>query len=558
MVPSKDFLPVVTDEEAIEWPGTDKKWTTDRYRTLSIADMWAKKVLPRWVTIKEAGNRHYNKGELGPAYAAYGDAWALTDPHIGLDHLFKKLSQHPEGSAAQRLVAQKDDIAPIIAKFFAGPVSTDGQPNKCSAICLANRAQANLKLGDPVAAAKDAQAAMMMDPSYVKGHYRYKSALEALGEKDKAARVDARIRQFTALSVNDGKEVVDPGFWLGFRLVLCFQKNYSEYKRVYEDPRAKHWRELACVQAERMSPFATMRVHMDVGCLDVRPKVATAEDEQFHFIRIGLSVINNRNRTSDIDHPAVNAPHMPSIDYRFVKMKGPAPHSKDPEALRANVGTPQSYAHTIAPILAGIIKDELPMLTSLSLSDSLSEYSDEVRSYLDRKGLLAPRMGRELDGLDVYYTAGSCIKHKKFGYRGVIMGNVDHTCNMSDEWIAQMGVEQLTRGRYQPWYHVLVDVRDRPGGQRCYVCHDNMELWVVGREEEVFATKDGTCLGPIDHPAVRSGIQNLSIPTIYRPEWDPRRGRYIKFVPPPGFQPERASAAQVAQVAAQVAQVAVS
>ena len=70
--------------------------------------------------------------------------------------------------------------------------------------------------------------AMMMDPSYVKGHYRYKSALEALGEKDKAARVDARIRQFTALSVNDGKEVVDPGFWLGFRLVLCFQKNYSE------------------------------------------------------------------------------------------------------------------------------------------------------------------------------------------------------------------------------------------------------------------------------------------------------------------------------------------
>ena len=72
--------------------------------------------------------------------ATRGHSLTLTS---GLDHLFKKLSQHPEGSAAQRLVAQKDDIAPIIAKFFAGPVSTDGQPNKCSAICLANRAQAN-------------------------------------------------------------------------------------------------------------------------------------------------------------------------------------------------------------------------------------------------------------------------------------------------------------------------------------------------------------------------------------------------------------------------------
>ena len=66
-----------------------------------------------------------------------------------------------------------------------------------------------------------------------------------------------------------------------------------------------------------------------------------------------------------------------------------------------------------------------------------------------------------------------------------------------EQWIVQMGVDNLPRGRYQPWYHVLVDVRDRAPAQMTYVCHENIMLWLDPPDEGVGP------LGPIDHPDVR-------------------------------------------------------
>ena len=45
----------------------------------------------------------------------------------------------------------------------------------------------------------------------------------------------------------------------------------------------------------------------------------------------------------------------------------------------------------------------------------------------------------------------------------------------TDEWIERMGVDQLENGREQPFYHVLVDARDRPGDQITYVAEENLE-----------------------------------------------------------------------------------
>ena len=60
----------------------------------------------------------------------------------------------------------------------------------------------------------------------------------------------------------------------------------------------------------------------------------------------------------------------------------------------------------------------------------------------------------------------------------------------------QMGVDRLPRGRYQPWYRVLVDERDRPGGQMTYVCHDNIEIW-----RDPPPSEDGNPLGgPVRQP----------------------------------------------------------
>jgi len=75
----------------------------------------------------------------------------------------------------------------------------------------------------------------------------------------------------------------------------------------------------------------------------------------------------------------------------------------------------------------------------------------------------------------ILFPLGSCIVHRRFGYRGIVVG-YDHLCNAPEEWCKAMRVDILPRGRQQPFYHVLVDVRDRPGGQTTYVAEENVAL----------------------------------------------------------------------------------
>lgn len=86
--------------------------------------------------------------------------------------------------------------------------------------------------------------------------------------------------------------------------------------------------------------------------------------------------------------------------------------------------------------------------------------SDEVRSLLEK-------------GRGKYI--GQCFFHKKNGYRGVIF-KPDARCRMDESWVQMMGVRCLERGPDQPFYHCLVDVRDRPGAQTTYVAEDNVAL----------------------------------------------------------------------------------
>eukprot|EP00320_Phaeocystis_rex_P006682 CAMPEP_0119063230 /NCGR_PEP_ID=MMETSP1178-20130426/6623_1 /TAXON_ID=33656 /ORGANISM="unid sp, Strain CCMP2000" /LENGTH=251 /DNA_ID=CAMNT_0007044587 /DNA_START=84 /DNA_END=839 /DNA_ORIENTATION=+ len=75
----------------------------------------------------------------------------------------------------------------------------------------------------------------------------------------------------------------------------------------------------------------------------------------------------------------------------------------------------------------------------------------------------------------VEFNLGQCVRHRKYDYRGVIVG-FDLACLQSDEWIRTMGVDQLSRGREQPFYNVLVDERDLPGGVATYVAQENVLL----------------------------------------------------------------------------------
>jgi hemimethylated DNA binding protein len=253
----------------------------------------------------------------------------------------------------------------------------------------------------------------------------------------------------------------------------------------------------------------TMRVHCEIFAT---PASNDADGQPRHHVAFDLHRLASRpgpERTirDAHDRAAFEAPMVPSIDYRYRLLMGAPPQHP----------TECNDSQPIVDLVVDVSR-ELPMVTSLSLGSPLSGYADAVRSVLDAKGLLASRSAQFPDGLDVCYTAGSVLKHRKFGYRGVIVGTADHTCTQPDWWIERMGVDRLPRGRYQPWYSVLVDVRDRAGGQQCYVCHDNIELWVASPEDLLPHGEPSWTVGhPIDHPDVRRAFTG----------YDELRGRYV-------------------------------
>lgn len=52
------------------------------------------------------------------------------------------------------------------------------------------------------------------------------------------------------------------------------------------------------------------------------------------------------------------------------------------------------------------------------------------------------------------FYIGQIVEHKKFSYRGVIVG-IDEEFSSSEEWYQVMAISQPPKDK--PWYHVLVD-----------------------------------------------------------------------------------------------------
>ncbi|KAI4198404.1 MAG: hypothetical protein LQ348_002028 [Seirophora lacunosa] len=56
----------------------------------------------------------------------------------------------------------------------------------------------------------------------------------------------------------------------------------------------------------------------------------------------------------------------------------------------------------------------------------------------------------------VQFEVGQVFRHKRYNYQGVITG-WDVECAAGETWMSQMGVDRLSRGRHQSFYHVLVE-----------------------------------------------------------------------------------------------------
>lgn len=100
----------------------------------------------------------------------------------------------------------------------------------------------------------------------------------------------------------------------------------------------------------------------------------------------------------------------------------------------------------------------------------------EVIMYKDPQGYFAaspePRSPRQPN---VQYRIGQVIRHKIWGYRGVIVG-WDHTCRAPEDWIKQMHPKEKPHWRNMPNYSILVDTRDRLTPQLTYVPEENIEI----------------------------------------------------------------------------------
>ena len=72
--------------------------------------------------------------------------------------------------------------------------------------------------------------------------------------------------------------------------------------------------------------------------------------------------------------------------------------------------------------------------------------------------------------VNVRYRVGQVFQHKRFQYYAVITG-WDIECKASNQWMSQMRVHDLNKGKYQGFYHVLVEDRSTR-----YVAEENIQL----------------------------------------------------------------------------------
>lgn len=134
---------------------------------------------------------------------------------------------------------------------------------------------------------------------------------------------------------------------------------------------------------------------------------------------------------------------------------------------------------------------------------------------------------------NVDFSCGQQVRHLKYNYRGVIVG-WDSVCIQSREWMKIMNVESLTHGTGQPFYHVLVDVRDRTDGQTTYAAQENLTEIFCTENKGNFLCEVTCCFQFVWKTVLGFSTANKNLQPIMHPEIEkyftsfvPSEGRYI-------------------------------
>ncbi|PIA62952.1 hypothetical protein AQUCO_00200755v1 [Aquilegia coerulea] len=89
-----------------------------------------------------------------------------------------------------------------------------------------------------------------------------------------------------------------------------------------------------------------------------------------------------------------------------------------------------------------------------------AELRDKI-SKLEAESLAASAKALAYENVQYAFRLGQKVRHKNFGYRGVVCG-MDPVCCESSSWMENAHVNKLSRGSNQPFYQVLVDVYADP------------------------------------------------------------------------------------------------
>jgi len=107
-----------------------------------------------------------------------------------------------------------------------------------------------------------------------------------------------------------------------------------------------------------------------------------------------------------------------------------------------------------------------------------AEEMDELKTKRDIESLPLAN-----DGTNVEFHIGTIMRHAKFAYIGVI-ADWNTRCEQPEQWMREMGVDSLSRGRHQPFYTVFA-----MDGTVRYVAEENVDVhtlpadtWLTIRE----------------------------------------------------------------------------
>ncbi|KAI9717423.1 MAG: hypothetical protein M1812_004775 [Candelaria pacifica] len=198
-----------------------------------------------------------------------------------------------------------------------------------------------------------------------------------------------------------------------------------------------------------------------------------ASVEAFH----GRAMAQNQNTRAQYVLSATAFPDMESASYGALwalMLFGGHPNGGDPVAavaLRTQL-RPYILEHVethfpgdvslIEQYIAPLFQDS-PQARDLYNTTRVMRAGDTMPKQVIR------RVNKET-GDPVKYKVGQVFQHKRYDYQAVITG-WDVECGAGEQWMQQMQVDKLSRGRHQSFYHALVEDRSIR-----YVAEENIEV----------------------------------------------------------------------------------